>query len=58
MLKSTQPKIIVEATLDRLWGTGVQLQDPNVLDPEKWHNTGWMSTMLSLIKECSSKTSY
>ena len=25
MLKSTLPRIIVKATLDRLWGTGVQL---------------------------------
>ena len=25
MLKLTQPKIIVEAALDKLWGTGIQL---------------------------------
>ena len=25
MLKLTQPKIIVESTLDKLWGTGIQL---------------------------------
>ena len=35
MLKSTQPKIIVEAILDKLWGTGIQLHDPDALNPEK-----------------------
>ena len=27
MLKSTEPKVIVESSLDRLWGTGIQLHD-------------------------------
>ena len=51
MLKATHPKIIVESTLDKLWGTGVQLRDPDVLNPEKWHNTGWMSTILPTIQD-------
>ena len=37
MLKTTKPKILMEATLDKQWGTGVQLRDPNTLTPEKWH---------------------
>ena len=45
MLKLTQPKIIMESTLDKLWGTGIQLQDKDALNPEKWHNTNWMSTV-------------
>ena len=49
MLKSTEPKVIVEFSLDRLWGTGVQLHDQNVLNPEKWHGTGWMLVMLSTV---------
>ena len=27
MLKTTTPKILAEATTDRLWGTGIQLRD-------------------------------
>ena len=49
MLKLTQPKIIVESTLDKLWGTSIQLRDKDTLNPKKWHNTGWMSTMLTTI---------
>ena len=49
MLKLTQPKLIVESTLDKLWGTSIQLLDKNALNPGKWHNTGWMSTMLTTI---------
>ena len=51
MLKLTQPKIILEATSDKLWGTGIQLQDKDALNPEKWHNTGWMSIMLTTIQD-------
>ena len=41
---------MVEATRDRLWGTGIPLRDQRVLDPESWYNTGWMSTMLATIR--------
>ena len=50
LLKSTGTKIIVEATRDQLWGTGIPLCDQRVLDPESWYNTGWMSTMLATIR--------
>ena len=49
MLKSTAPKTIVEATTDKLWGTGISLCDHQSLNPDKWHNKGWMSTMLTEI---------
>ena len=50
MLKSTEPKVIVESSLDKLWGTGVQLRDQHALNPEKWHGTGWMSAMSSTVR--------
>ena len=31
MLKSTEPKVLVESSLDRLWGTGVQFHDLDAL---------------------------
>ena len=49
MLKATLPKKLVKASLDKQWGTSVQLRDPNVLKMEKWHGDGWMSTMLNTI---------
>ena len=49
MLKTTEPKTLVEATLDKQWGTGVQLRDPNVLKEECWHSKGQMSEMLQTI---------
>ena len=51
ILKSTGNKIIVEAMRDCLWGMGIPLRDQKVLDPEKWHNTGWMSSMLATIRD-------
>ena len=51
MLKTTYPKTLVEATLDKQWETGVHLRDPNVLKKEKWYGMGWMSSILSTIHD-------
>ena len=51
MLKATHPKTLVEATLDKQWGTDVHLHDPDVLKKEKWYGTGWMSSILSTIHD-------
>ena len=40
MLKSTGTKVIVEASPDKLWGTGISLWDNQALDPSHWHSTG------------------
>ena len=45
-LKSTTPKILAEATPDRLWGTGVGHRDKNVLKTNNWTFPGWLSKML------------
>ena len=31
MLTATKPKLLVEASTDKLWGTGIGLRDVNVL---------------------------
>ena len=51
LLKSTAPKILAEATLDRLWGTGITLQDTNTLNTGKWNSIGWLSKMLLTIQD-------
>ena len=51
LLKSTTPKTLAEATLDRLWGTGIALRDTNALDTGKWNSTGWLSKMLLAIRD-------
>ena len=51
MLKTTTPKILAEATTDRLLGTGIQLWDTCALDTEKWSGTGWLSRMLITIRD-------
>ena len=51
MLKATVPKTLVEASLDKQGGTGMQLRDSNVLKPKSWHGRGWMSEMLNIIRE-------
>ena len=50
MLKTTSPKILAEATHDRIWGTGIRLHDACALDTEKWAGPGWLSRMLHTIR--------
>ena len=51
MLKSTSNKVIVEATTDKLWGTGISLRDTHALNPDRWYSKGWMSSMLMGIRD-------
>ena len=51
LLKTTSPKIIAEATLDHLWGTGIALRDTSALNTDKWSSTGWLSKMLLTIRD-------
>ena len=51
MLKMTEPKTLVEASNDRLWGTGISLKDTHVLDSKRWYRKGWLSEMLHIVRE-------
>ena len=50
MLKTMAPKILAEATPDRLWGTSISLCDNSTLDTCKWMSSGWLSRMLINIR--------
>ena len=50
-LKATKPKILVEATINSTWGTGVPLTNPNALDKSVWKNCGWMCDILMTIRD-------
>ena len=56
MLKTTEPKILVEVSTDRLWGTGISLKDMHVLDNKRWYGKGWLSDMLHTVRESYQKT--
>ena len=49
MLKTTRPKVLAESSLDRLWGTGLSLNDKDALNATKWNGEGWLSRMLTGI---------
>ena len=51
MLKMTEPKTLLEASNDRLWGTGISLNDTNVLDSRRWHRKGWLLEMLHIVRD-------
>ena len=51
MLKTTAPKLLVECSSDKLWGTGVPMRESEPLNKDKWHNTGWLSDMLMDIRD-------
>ena len=50
LIRKTGSKTIVECASDRLWGTGVPLNDPMCLDPEKWVSQGIMGRILEDIR--------
>ena len=56
MLKTTEPKMLVEASTNRLWGTGISIRDTHVLDNKKWHGRGWLSDMLHIVRDEYQKT--
>ena len=51
MLLSTKPKLLVEATTDKLWGKGLVLKDSNVLKQNHWMGHGWLSKILHHIRD-------
>ena len=51
MLKTTAPKKITEASNDKLWGTGVKLRDKNALNMSSWEGPGWLSEILTTIRD-------
>ena len=51
MLKTTSPKTLAEASIDRTWGTGISLRDSDTLKQDLWHCSGWLSNMLHRIRQ-------
>ena len=51
MLKTTEPKLLIEASNDKLWGTGIPLKDLQVLNDKRWNSKGWLSNMLTIIRD-------
>ena len=49
LISKTGSKTIVECAADRLWGTGIPLNDPTCLDPQKWITQGIMGQILGDI---------
>ena len=51
LLKTMSPKTSAEATIDKLWGTGIALWDSCALQADKWYSSGWLSRMLMTIRD-------
>ena len=50
-LLATDNMMIAEASRDKLWGTGIPLNDKDALTREKWENPGWLSRILINIRD-------
>ena len=50
LLQSTEDKLIVEASRDPVWGTGISITDKDVLTREKWSGHGIMSKILMQLR--------
>ena len=51
LINKTGTKKIVECASDRLWGTGMPLNDPACLDHSKWISQGILGQILECIRE-------
>ena len=51
MLKMTKPKILAKSSLDNVWGTDLSLNDKNALNSMTWNSKGWLSRMLTGIRD-------
>ena len=58
LIHQTAQKNIVECTSDRLWGTGIPLNDPLCLDPSKWITQGIMGQILEGIHDEALQNQY
>ena len=50
-LLNTGTKVLVEGSRDSLWGTGVDLHSDDVLNRDKWKNTGILGEILMYIRD-------
>ena len=52
-LVKTEGKQIVEGSRDKLWGCGLSLNDPGILDQSKWTNAdgGLMHLVLTEVRD-------
>ena len=51
LLLSTNEEILVEATFDKVWGTGVPLHQRDCTDRTQWHRIGIMGEILMTVRE-------
>lgn len=51
LLISTGSLLLVEASPDRLWGTGVHLRSENALVRKKWISNGLMSEVIQQVRK-------
>ena len=55
ILTSTGDKMLVEGSLDSLWGTGVHINNPSCTDCNTWKSAGILSSILHKIRLLLSK---
>ena len=51
MLLSTGSSHLVEASYDKVWGTGILLKDQDCLNSSNWSGTGILGEMLMKIRQ-------
>ena len=51
VLHATKGMKIVEASFDKIWGTGVPIHSDDCLDEDKWHGIGILGEILMDIRE-------
>lgn len=51
-LLETNDKLLVEASLyDRIWGVGMSIDDPKIIDPHNWRGENLLGLALMLVRD-------
>lgn len=50
-LLATGPRILVEASPDRLWGCGLSMDDPKIDNPSQWTGKNRLGALLSRVRD-------
>jgi ribA/ribD-fused uncharacterized protein len=51
-LRATEAAMLVEANpRDWIWGVGLSMNDPRVLDPASWHGSNLLGRILTLVRQ-------
>lgn len=51
LLKTGDKEIVEASPYDAIWGIGMGVEDPNIMDKSKWKGTNWLGEAIIRVRE-------